>query len=252
MPSRKPPKRSLTRNLGLTTRLTDAIAKPPQPAKPRQKPPAKATKNPTSPPANELASPKERAEHILAQIFELDRGMKSDFFAMGRLLRDLHDPELYQALGYKSFSQLLRERDVPQRTMAYRLIEIVDSLDAATAKRLGVERASLAIAYAKLTRPAAEPKAVIHRDPPIEMRDAKYKLSNIPTDKLAIIVQSLRAGVPVEPPRALHKTARSLAQRLHHLELENVRVASTRRGATDYITIRLSLADAQKLAELLR
>ena len=197
------------------------------------------------------ASPKRRAEAIIERLFELDRHTKSDFYEMGLLLRELKKSEYLDALGFEKWETLLQERRIPKRASAYRLVAVVDNVDRETANAIGIERAYQALKYVEAARVPMKPRVFIRPDRKISIAGATYLLKDVKTRLLTAAVDAIRKGIPLEPPRALEKTTRGLAQRLDHLGIEARRVSSQYRGGESEVTIHLPLDQAKKLFALL-
>lgn len=195
---------------------------------------------------------KKNAEALIARLFELDRRTKADFYEMGLLLRELKKPVHLRALGFEKWEELLAKRRIPKRAMAYRLVAVVENVDRDTANTIGVERSYHAIKYLEATKQPMKPRSFIRPERRLRIGQVDYELRTIPTRVLKAAVESIKKGVPLEPPPQLEKTTRAIAQRLDNLGIEARRVASHYRAGESEITLHLPLAEAQKLFALLR
>ena len=251
-PTRKPATTASAATPRPPAKKPAAPAKKPPPAKPspRAQPTAAARPDVALPSA--AAENGKRVDQLIARIVELHNSGKADFYAIGQLMRELREPAMYTSVGAKSFSHLLRTRSVPRRAMAYRLIDIVEYLDAPTAHSLGVERAYHAIQWARHHSHGVAPKALIRRNPTIRYRGTAFELKTISTRLLADIATALRDGLSTDPPPGLHTATRRLSQRLRHAGIDAIRVTSHDRGPGSYINLRLTPAEANKLSALLR
>jgi hypothetical protein len=206
---------------------------------------------PRIPTLDPLASIKRRAETLITKVRELGTKLDADFYDLAVALLELSRPDVIASLGYTNFDDLLEQRDLVKREQAYRYLKVAQHLDAATAHRLGIERAYHAIRYAELVFPRQPVATVIARDPTIRF-EGTHRLSTIPTRLLRRFNQAQRDALLPEPPPTLERTTRSLSQRLHIAGLENVHVESRFSRGKPYVTVFLPLSEAQKLAARLK
>jgi hypothetical protein len=89
-----------------------------------------------------------RAEAVLAEVIALKTTIATTFYALGKLLRTLHDDKLFFALGYASFETLLAERVGIAKSTAYELIAVVEKVPRKIAVGLGASKAYDLVRYA--------------------------------------------------------------------------------------------------------
>jgi len=94
---------------------------------------------------------KRDAESLLDLIARRKARISEDFYEIGKALRDLLKKKLYLALHFKSFKEMLQERDVMSVTAAKKLIAIVSSVPVEKALTLGVEKAYALARYTAAT-----------------------------------------------------------------------------------------------------
>lgn len=87
-----------------------------------------------------LARDRREAERLIGKVDALREQVTQTFYRMGVALRALSRPQIYGALGYGSFADLLEDREVTSRFTAMKLISVVDHLEEEVALRLGVEK----------------------------------------------------------------------------------------------------------------
>ncbi|MBI2892683.1 MAG: hypothetical protein HYY06_03965 [Deltaproteobacteria bacterium] len=103
---------------------------------------------------------------LLGQIHGLEDRIGLDFYRVGQRLRLLHDPSVYQALGFRSFGQLLESHEVMSRYWATQLVRIATEYSAEQARTLGVSKAWAVISYAAAT--GQKPSEIVERNAAID------------------------------------------------------------------------------------
>ena len=213
----------------------------------------RAAAAPTKPLAR---APVVRAEALVREVRRLRATIDQSFYELGQTLRELKQPERYRELGYDTFEALLDGRELGSRVTAHKLVAIVETFDAPTAKRLGIEKAYEVSSYVKLAHPDESAKAVLTLDPVVRNDPSRSRLSAISGRALALAVRALRAaarGVPAISPARLAKASRGLAQLLRHAGIDAERVQTKpRRGKPPVIRIELTVEEAEDLIALMR
>ena len=97
------------------------------------------------------AKNRKRAMALIADITQRKKRIARDFYAIGEALKLLSDPALYHAAGYARFDHLIKGERLMGKTLAYKLIAIVDTYPANTARKLGIEKAYALFAYTEAT-----------------------------------------------------------------------------------------------------
>jgi hypothetical protein len=69
-------------------------------------------------------------------------------YEQGLDLRHLSKPVLYRAAGYRKFEDLLKDRDLPTRVQAWKLISIVNNFDQQLAQSKGIQWCYAVLKYA--------------------------------------------------------------------------------------------------------
>ncbi len=92
-----------------------------------------------------------RAEDLIETIARHFPRIREEFYDIGMALRELMDKELYRALGYASFEEMLAKRNVLGKTQAYKLLAVVRNLPRKEALGVGQEKAYALTALAKAT-----------------------------------------------------------------------------------------------------
>lgn len=98
------------------------------------------------------AQHRQRALELLAHIRRNTAAITDAFFEIGEALAEIHNNQLYVALGYRSFAALLEDEQILGKTQASKLIAVATLLPRETAVRLGPEKSYLLIRYARETQ----------------------------------------------------------------------------------------------------
>ncbi len=110
------------------------------------------------------ARKKDRASELLDMIARRKTRILEDFYDIGVALTELNDKQLYLALGFKSFAELLEKHDVMGYSQAKRLMTVVAKMPRAQAVKLGQERAYALVAYTSATPEADDPAELAKKD----------------------------------------------------------------------------------------
>jgi hypothetical protein len=89
-----------------------------------------------------------RVRALIDRVRARRKNIDTELFGMGKDLRALSKPLLYRAAGYRSFEELLIDRELPTRMQAWKLISIADSFDEPTATAKGVAWCYAVLRYA--------------------------------------------------------------------------------------------------------
>ncbi|MEW5850533.1 MAG: hypothetical protein AB2A00_17235 [Myxococcota bacterium] len=108
-----------------------------------------------------LAIQRQRAQEVLAHI-RRNLGLISDaFYELGEGLRELHNNQLYVALGYQTFREMLQEENLGGYSQALKLIQVVTHIPREHAVQLGAEKCYAITRYARADPDAPDIKALL-------------------------------------------------------------------------------------------
>lgn len=141
-------------------------AEPPPPGS------ARATlRSPTG--AEEIKARVVELHNALVEIKTLRKNLSRNFYAIGRILRDIQERKLYEARGFGTFEALLdREVDIG-KTTSLRLTQVVDIFQEEAAIRYGMDHVLQALATLETghrQQPAVHSLAVGAGPAPLPMR----------------------------------------------------------------------------------
>ena len=162
-------------------------------------------------------------------------------YALGTVLREVEEAELWRAGGHSAFSVYLEEEAQVARTTAYRAIEVARHFNEDQAVRYGFDKLSLGLRYMALTRAVEQPGDLIAAD--LRLRGPGGRYTSVPFHT-ATIRQLQEAIIVATARRALPVYADDLDARLVRLKAalpppppgmtaakDRVEVARTRGGA---------------------
>lgn len=220
--------------------------------KPARETPAQATSPPEAAPQKQTENAKTEAEAIVARIEELRTDIASNFYQMGRELRDLRRPERYSALGYKSFKDALEGRALLSFPQARKLIRIVDAFTEPVARRYGVEKTAEIIRLAE--HRGVPPIALLREDPELDVDDertgrrTKVRLTIIKHTHLATFVNTLINPANKPGKDRVQRLSRALSRALDTVGIDPDRVRTIRRrSGTHVVRIELPPDEAEDL-----
>lgn len=110
------------------------------------------------------ARKRERAIELLDMIARRKTRILEDFYDIGAALAELSDKQLYLALGFASFADMLDHHEVMGYSQAKRLMTVVAKMPRAQAVKLGAERAYALVAYTSATPEADDPAELAKKD----------------------------------------------------------------------------------------
>ncbi len=105
---------------------------------------------------------------LLSRIQELRKSLRSEFFALGTLLRKILEERLYEAKGYATFEHFVERETGPGKSMALDLARIVRIFQESAAHTYGLEAlldALRALDEAGLPRPQTMRRALPSKPP---------------------------------------------------------------------------------------
>ncbi len=134
-----------------------------------------------------------RAEALLALVQRRKQRITEDFYDIGEALRELLRKELYKALGFASFDELVETHELMGREQARKLITLVEHVPREEALKLGQEKAYALVAYT-----VATPEA----DVPAELARTDAKIGGKPLSKASVRdIQAAAAEVRKKSPK---------------------------------------------------
>ena len=161
-----------------------------------------------------------RAQALLALVQRRKQRITEDFYDIGEALRELLRKELYKALGFASFDELVVTHELMSGEQARKLIMLVEHMPREEALQLGQEKAYALVAYTLATPEADVPAELVRTD---------AKLGDKPVSKasvrdLKVAAAEVRKKQPKKPPseaqrarlrreKELVATARSVLKR---------------------------------------
>lgn len=197
-----------------------------------------------------------RIESLLALIDRRKARISEDFYEIGKALREIQQKKLYQAIGFSSFADMLKARDVLSLSTAKKLIAVVEALPVDKALSLGVEKAYALTRYTAATPDPDSPALLIDSNEVIggkKVRDASVRDLTLARKKVLDATKpKKKAGKPpADPEEALaNKTVRGLSGRLRTLKIR-ASVTTKRDDKSSAILIELPIASATALLDVL-
>lgn len=203
------------------------------------------------------AADKARVESLLALIARRKARISEDFYEIGKALREIQQKKLYQAIGFTSFADMLKGRDVLGLSTAKKLIAVVESLPVDKALSLGVEKAYALARYTAATPEPDSPSLLLDSNNVIggkKVREVSVRELTAARKKVLGSAKPKRQAPkrPADPEEALaNKTARSLSGRLRSLKIRGAVVTPKHGDKSDTILIELPITSATALLDIL-
>jgi hypothetical protein len=156
-----------------------------------------------------------RAEALLALIARRKQRIVEDFYEIGEALRELLRKELFRAVGYRSFEQMLRDRGVMSKEQARKLIAVVEHVPREQALTLGSEKAYALVAYTAATPEPDVPAELVARDE----RVGSKRVSKASLREIEAATREVRARERAKKPKTSAQKQRSRLARTALAEL---------------------------------
>jgi hypothetical protein len=115
-------------------------------------------------------SSRAHAEQLVSEVARLKMIIASSFYEMGSALGEILDQKLYGVLGYKSFEELLEERELLSARQARKFIDVSKAFERAPAVQIGPEKAYALIRYCARTEKNDDPGALVKQGFPVAGR----------------------------------------------------------------------------------
>lgn len=106
----------------------------------------------------------------MQDVIRLRTAIASSFYEMGRALGEILDKKLYGALGYKSFEEMLVDRELLSARQARKFIDVANAFEQAAAVQIGPEKAYALIRYCARTDKNDDPEALVKQGFPLAGR----------------------------------------------------------------------------------
>ena len=122
-------------------------------------------------PSTAILSPtasRRRGEELLDEIERKKLSISEAFVDIGVALVEIEKKDLYKALGYATFGELLVERGIFGPSQAYKLMAIARSLPRRHALALGTEKAYALVRYARATAKIDFASQLVEKGVPID------------------------------------------------------------------------------------
>lgn len=199
------------------------------------------------------AADKARVEALLALIARRKARISEDFYEIGKALREIQHDKLYLAIGFTSFADMLKGRDVMSLTVAKKLVAVVESLPVDKALSLGVEKAYALARYTATTPDLDSPALLLDADAKIggkKVSEATVRDLTLATRKVSKKAKpkTTKAKADVDPEEAVaNKAARGLSGRLHALKIRGASVSVKRDDKVFALHIEVPVASASLL-----
>ncbi|MFO0591582.1 MAG: hypothetical protein U0441_28810 [Polyangiaceae bacterium] len=201
------------------------------------------------------AADKARIESLLALIDRRKARISEDFYEIGKALREIQQKKLYQAIGFSSFADMLKDRDVLSLSTAKKLIAVVEALPVDKALSLGVEKAYALTRYTAVTPDPDSPALLIESNEVIggkKVREASLR------DLEQAAKEARKKAKPKSSPKpaadpdtaAAKKAARQISARLRERKIRYAAV-TTKHDANHSVVIEIPMRDMTAFLALL-
>jgi hypothetical protein len=195
-------------------------------------------------------SGREVAEKLVQSVIARRLRIAEQFYGMGVELRELARREMFGALGYASFGELLDGRKIINRMTALRLISVVEAFPRELATKLGVDKAYALVRYAEAT-PAPDVARVL------AVQDALVggkRVSEVSAREIVAETQRIRGGGrsrdPQDPAgKEARGAARALQAALRKLGGGGVRARAAWEDGDWGVRIEMSAEEARAIVE---
>ena len=107
------------------------------------------------------AAARDRAESLLAEVERRKQRIAEDFYDIGQALQEIVKKKLFAALGYATFAEMLKARNVMGLSQAHKLIRLVGTVPRDQALALGQEKAIAILDYARATPELDTPGSLV-------------------------------------------------------------------------------------------
>lgn len=196
-----------------------------------------------------VAKNKKLAHNLVLDIRKRSERMAEDAHAIGTSLKQLSSPAMYQALGAKSFAELLKREKLMSKSQAYKLIAVAETYTKADLKKLDFEKAYALISYVEAT-PKDDLAVELFR---ANARIANSYISNMTAKSIEAAAKRVRRATGQNrgqsaPEKLARTTARKLQARLRKQDFKNARAVAVREGAVWRVQVTVDTADAGELA----
>lgn len=192
---------------------------------------------------------REEATALIADILRRKKRIAEDFHAIGVALQRLSEERLYQALGYSSFTDLLKAKRLIGTTTAYRLMAIAGAYPAKMAHGLGIEKAYQLIAYAEATPAPDLARTLAVANP----RIGNQRLDRMSSRDLIAAARRVRsaAGTATKKSsfeRAARRAAREVQRALRAKGAKTAKARAVRLDARWRVRIDIAVDDTEHVA----
>ncbi|MFW5920535.1 MAG: hypothetical protein ACOCUS_01750 [Polyangiales bacterium] len=186
-----------------------------------------------------------RAKRLVADVRERKRRIASDFYAMGEALRELKRPEMYGALRYPSFRQLLSDQQLVSRSTAFKLIAVTETYPKDQALALGLEKAYGLIRWSNAADTDESPSELAAGDALIGDR----AIHDITVRDLRERVRRIDPGSDTDgrsrARRHAERVARAMQREMRAQGLDTAKARARRVGGQWLVAVEAPVADAE-------
>lgn len=196
----------------------------------------------TTPAVVRAPNARRQAEALVVDVQKRKGRIASDFYEIGVDLKKLSEPRLYRALGYQTFDDLLRAKQLCSRIQAWKLIEVVEAFPKAQAIKLGVEMAHAVVRYAAATPAPDVARALARSNARVEGR----KIRELTVRELQAATRRVRAGGPAsdEGGKEARKVARQVQKSLRAKGAKQAKVRARQTRGRWWLDLELPLENA--------